>query len=71
MVGDGVIDHHATISGWLEGIRYTVAFFELEIFSEFDWWKRVPEEVLQRRPSSVARPFRKGVGRCMTMRVVW
>jgi sugar phosphate isomerase/epimerase len=45
MVGDGVIDH-ATISGWLEGIRYNGPF-ELEIFSEFDWWKRVPEEVLQ------------------------
>ncbi|MFW6028320.1 MAG: sugar phosphate isomerase/epimerase family protein [bacterium] len=45
MVGDGIIDHTA-ICRWLEEIGYTGPF-ELEIFSELEWWKRDPEEVLR------------------------
>ncbi|MEX3815331.1 sugar phosphate isomerase/epimerase family protein [Paraburkholderia sp. BR13439] len=42
MVGDGVIDI-TRIKGWLDDIGYTGPF-ELEIFSELDWWERPPEE---------------------------
>jgi sugar phosphate isomerase/epimerase len=45
MVGDGIIDHTA-ICRWLDEIGYNGPF-ELEIFSELDWWKRDPEEVLR------------------------
>ncbi|BAO88989.1 sugar phosphate isomerase/epimerase family protein [Caballeronia cordobensis] len=42
MVGDGVVDI-PRIKGWLDDIGYTGPF-ELEIFSELDWWERPPEE---------------------------
>src|SRR5690606_1214228 len=45
MVGDGVVDI-AGIRGWLDDIGY-VGPFELEIFSELDWWKRDPEETVR------------------------
>jgi sugar phosphate isomerase/epimerase len=54
MVGDGVIDHHA-VCGWLADIGYD-GLFELEIFSELDWWTRDPEEVL-RLTVERCRPF--------------
>lgn len=44
MMGDGVIDL-PRVRGWLEGAGYT-GFHEVEIFSELDWWKRDPNEVL-------------------------
>jgi sugar phosphate isomerase/epimerase len=45
MMGDGVIDL-PRIRGWVEGAGYT-GFDEVEIFSELDWWKRDPDEVLR------------------------
>jgi sugar phosphate isomerase/epimerase len=45
MMGDGVIDL-PKIRGWVEGAGYT-GFDEVEIFSELDWWKRDPDEVLK------------------------
>ena len=45
MMGDGVIDLKA-IRGWVEAAGYS-GFHEVEIFSELDWWKRDPEEVLR------------------------
>lgn len=45
MMGDGVIDL-PKIRGWVEGAGYT-GFDEVEIFSEQDWWKRDPDEVLK------------------------
>jgi sugar phosphate isomerase/epimerase len=42
MVGDGIIDIART-RGWLDRIGYSGPF-ELEIFSELDWWERDPEE---------------------------
>ena len=45
MMGDGVIDL-PRIRGWVEGAGYT-GFGEVEIFSELDWWKRDPGEVLR------------------------
>jgi sugar phosphate isomerase/epimerase len=45
MMGDGVIDL-PRIRGWVEGAGYR-GFHEVEIFSEFDWWKRDPDEVLR------------------------
>jgi sugar phosphate isomerase/epimerase len=45
MVGDGVVDI-ARIRGWLDDIGYEGPF-ELEIFSELDWWTRAPEETLR------------------------
>jgi sugar phosphate isomerase/epimerase len=45
MMGDGVIDL-PKIRGWVEGAGYT-GFDEVEIFSERDWWKRDPDEVLR------------------------
>jgi sugar phosphate isomerase/epimerase len=45
MMGDGVIDL-PRIRGWVEAAGYT-GFQEVEIFSELDWWKRDPDEVLR------------------------
>lgn len=45
MPGDGVIDL-ARIRGWLDDMGYTGPF-ELELFSELDWWQRDPEETLK------------------------
>lgn len=45
MVGDGVVDI-PRIKGWLDDIGYRGPF-ELEIFSELDWWKRPPEETVR------------------------
>ena len=45
MMGDGVIDL-PRIRGWVEGAGYA-GFHEVEIFSELDWWKRDPNEVLR------------------------
>jgi sugar phosphate isomerase/epimerase len=44
MMGDGVIDL-PRIRGWVEGAGYA-GFQEVEIFSELDWWRRDPDEVL-------------------------
>jgi sugar phosphate isomerase/epimerase len=44
MMGDGVIDL-PRIRGWVEAAGYD-GFHEVEIFSELDWWKRSPDEVL-------------------------
>ena len=45
MMGDGVIDL-PLIRSWVEGVGYS-GFHEVEIFSELDWWKRDPDEVLR------------------------
>ena len=45
MVGDGVIDI-PRIKGWLDDIGYEGPF-ELEIFSELDWWERPSEETVR------------------------
>ncbi len=45
MMGDGVIDL-PLIRSWMEGAGYA-GFQEVEIFSELDWWKRDPDEVLR------------------------
>jgi sugar phosphate isomerase/epimerase len=45
MMGDGVIDL-PLIRSWVEAAGYT-GFHEVEIFSELDWWKRDPDEVLR------------------------
>jgi sugar phosphate isomerase/epimerase len=45
MMGDGVIDL-PLIRSWIEGAGYA-GFQEVEIFSELDWWKRDPDEVLR------------------------
>jgi sugar phosphate isomerase/epimerase len=45
MMGDGVIDL-PRIGGWVEAAGYA-GFAEVEIFSELDWWKRDPDEVLR------------------------
>jgi sugar phosphate isomerase/epimerase len=45
MMGDGVIDLKL-IRSWVEAAGYS-GFHEVEIFSELDWWKRDPDEVLQ------------------------
>jgi sugar phosphate isomerase/epimerase len=44
MMGDGVIDL-PLIRSWVESVGYQ-GFQEVEIFSELDWWKRDPDEVL-------------------------
>jgi sugar phosphate isomerase/epimerase len=44
MMGDGVIDL-PRIRSWVEAAGYS-GFHEVEIFSELDWWKRNPDEVL-------------------------
>ena len=45
MMGDGVIDL-PRIRSWVEGAGYG-GFQEVEIFSDLDWWKRDPDEVLR------------------------
>jgi sugar phosphate isomerase/epimerase len=45
MMGDGVIDL-PLIRSWVEAAGYT-GFQEVEIFSERDWWRRDPDEVLR------------------------
>jgi len=45
MMGDGVIDL-PRIRGWVEAAGYA-GMHEVEIFSESDWWKRDPDEVLK------------------------
>ena len=45
MMGDGVIDL-PLIRSWVESAGYA-GFQEVEIFSELDWWKRDPDEVLR------------------------
>jgi sugar phosphate isomerase/epimerase len=45
MMGDGVIDL-PLIRSWVERAGYT-GFQEVEIFSELDWWRRDPDEVLK------------------------
>ena len=45
MMGDGVVDL-PRIRGWVESAGYS-GFQEVEIFSELDWWKRDPDEVLR------------------------
>jgi sugar phosphate isomerase/epimerase len=45
MMGDGVIDL-PLIRSWVERASYT-GFQEVEIFSELDWWKRDPDDVLR------------------------
>jgi len=44
MMGDGVIDL-PRIRSWIQRAGYA-GFHEVEIFSELDWWRRDPEEVL-------------------------
>ena len=44
MMGDGVIDL-PRIRSWMEDAGYA-GFHEVEIFSELDWWRRDPDEVL-------------------------
>jgi sugar phosphate isomerase/epimerase len=53
MMGDGVIDL-PRIRSWVEGAGYA-GFQEVEIFSELDWWKRDPDEVLRTCNERVAR----------------
>ena len=45
MMGDGVIDL-PSIRKWVEAAGYA-GFQEVEIFSELDWWRRDPDEVLR------------------------
>lgn len=45
MMGDGVIDL-PRIRSWVEAAGYS-GFQEVEIFSELDWWKRDPDQVLR------------------------
>ena len=45
MMGDGIIDL-PLIRSWVEAAGYR-GFQEVEIFSELDWWKRDPDEVLE------------------------
>ena len=45
MMGDGVLDL-PLIRSWVESAGYT-GFQEVEIFSELDWWRRDPDEVLR------------------------
>lgn len=44
MMGDGIIELKR-IRGWVEGAGYA-GHCEVEIFSQDNWWKRPPEEVL-------------------------
>lgn len=45
MVGDGVADI-AAMRGWLDDIGYDGPF-EIELFSELDWWERDPAETVR------------------------
>jgi sugar phosphate isomerase/epimerase len=59
MMGDGVIDL-PRIASWVEAAGYA-GFHEVEIFSELDWWRRDPDEVLEtckQRFRSTRRPAR-------------
>lgn len=61
MVGDGVVDF-ARIRGWLDEIGYEGPF-ELEIFSELDWWKRDHDETVRiaiERCGPYVGPLNKG-----------
>ncbi|HEV3010025.1 MAG TPA: sugar phosphate isomerase/epimerase family protein [Burkholderiales bacterium] len=53
MMGDGVIDL-PRIRSWVEAAGYA-GFQEVEIFSELDWWKRDPDEVLRTCKERLAR----------------
>jgi sugar phosphate isomerase/epimerase len=53
MMGDGVVDL-PRIRGWVESAGYS-GFQEVEIFSELDWWKRDPDEVLRTCVERAAR----------------
>jgi sugar phosphate isomerase/epimerase len=53
MMGDGVIDL-PRIRGWVEATGYA-GCQEVEIFSELDWWKRDPDEVLRTSVERAAR----------------
>jgi sugar phosphate isomerase/epimerase len=53
MMGDGVIDL-PLIRSWVELAGYA-GFQEAEIFSELDWWKRDPDEVLRTCKERLAR----------------
>ena len=53
MMGDGVIDL-PRIRSWVERAGYA-GFQEVEIFSELDWWKRDPDEVLRTCNERLAR----------------
>jgi sugar phosphate isomerase/epimerase len=53
MMGDGVIDL-PLIRSWVEAAGYA-GFQEVEIFSELDWWKRDPDEVLRTCVERAAR----------------
>jgi len=53
MMGDGVIDL-PRIRGWVEATGYA-GFQEVEIFSERDWWRRDPDEVLRTCKERLAR----------------
>jgi sugar phosphate isomerase/epimerase len=44
MMGDGIIDL-PRIRSWVEAAGYA-GFHEVEIFSELDWWKKDPDNVL-------------------------
>jgi sugar phosphate isomerase/epimerase len=44
MMGDGVIDL-PKIRAWIEAAGYS-GFHEVEIFSELDWGKKSPDQVL-------------------------
>jgi len=44
MMGDGIIELKK-IRNWIEAAGYS-GFHEVEIFSELDWWRRDPDEVL-------------------------
>jgi sugar phosphate isomerase/epimerase len=52
MMGDGVIDL-PLIRSWVQAAGYR-GFQEVEIFSEHDWWKRDPDEVLETCKQRVA-----------------
>jgi sugar phosphate isomerase/epimerase len=45
MMGDGIIDL-PLIRSWVQAAEYS-GFQEVEIFSELEWWKRDPDEVLR------------------------
>lgn len=53
MMGDGVIDL-PLIRSWVEATGYA-GFQEVEIFSELDWWKRDPDQVLNTCKERVLR----------------
>jgi sugar phosphate isomerase/epimerase len=53
MMGDGVIDL-PLIRSWVQAAGYA-GFQEVEIFSDLDWWKRDPDEVLRTCKERAAR----------------